>query len=417
MTSRSHKLSITFPPIALCVLLATATVAHAQCHYKVTAIMPGINCPGNGVLYFGSHDINAAGLVAGTREKCPYQSDNTNALVWDTVSGVVQTLIVPPGIVSAEAVAINNAGHVAGLSWTTPEGNSHACLWTGSGYFDLPPQVWGNESWANDINNAGTVVGGRGFTTGLRQPFVWSNGRFIDIPPDTWTVGEARDVNDGGVVVGTLGPTTNGRGFIWQGGLLELLQPSPGAVASSANAVNEAGRVVGLSVLPGVPQNAFPVRPCIWIDGLVASLPIPAPYTMGAARHISNKGVVVGEAWKPVPPQGVLEAITVLWIDGVPYNLDDLVVDFEPATFGAGRANDAGQMVGVAQTYTGIYAIVLSPVDPPAADVTGDCAVDARDLAVLLQAWGGADPISDLNSDGTVDGRDLGLLLGSWTTR
>jgi len=48
-------------------------------------------------------------------------------------------------------------------------------------------------------------------------------------------------------------------------------------------------------------------------------------------------------------------------------------------------------------------------------DINGDGAVSGADLAVLLGAWGTADPLADLNDDGTVDAADLALLLGAWT--
>jgi hypothetical protein len=50
---------------------------------------------------------------------------------------------------------------------------------------------------------------------------------------------------------------------------------------------------------------------------------------------------------------------------------------------------------------------------PPVADLNGDGAVNAADLAVLLGAWGTAS--ADLTGDGVVDAADLGVLLGSWT--
>ncbi|MFO0828406.1 MAG: hypothetical protein U0572_09675 [Phycisphaerales bacterium] len=49
-------------------------------------------------------------------------------------------------------------------------------------------------------------------------------------------------------------------------------------------------------------------------------------------------------------------------------------------------------------------------------DLTGDGAVLANDLAVLLGFWGpvGPYPPADLNGDGAVDAMDLAILLGNW---
>ncbi|MBL9120278.1 MAG: dockerin type I repeat-containing protein [Phycisphaerae bacterium] len=51
----------------------------------------------------------------------------------------------------------------------------------------------------------------------------------------------------------------------------------------------------------------------------------------------------------------------------------------------------------------------------PAADLTGDCQVNAADVAILLGAWGGTGA-ADLNGDGSVNAADLSILLGAWGT-
>ncbi len=56
---------------------------------------------------------------------------------------------------------------------------------------------------------------------------------------------------------------------------------------------------------------------------------------------------------------------------------------------------------------------VIAGGDP--ADLDGDGAVDAADLAILLAAWGTADREADLNTDGVVDAGDLAILLAAWT--
>ncbi|MFO0826562.1 MAG: right-handed parallel beta-helix repeat-containing protein [Phycisphaerales bacterium] len=49
------------------------------------------------------------------------------------------------------------------------------------------------------------------------------------------------------------------------------------------------------------------------------------------------------------------------------------------------------------------------------ADLDGDGAVNATDLAMLLGMWGGASCLGDFDGDGTVGAADLALLLGAWT--
>jgi hypothetical protein len=46
-------------------------------------------------------------------------------------------------------------------------------------------------------------------------------------------------------------------------------------------------------------------------------------------------------------------------------------------------------------------------------DLNGDGAVDAADLAEMLNGWGSAGP-TDLNGDGTTDASDMAVLLGNF---
>lgn len=49
------------------------------------------------------------------------------------------------------------------------------------------------------------------------------------------------------------------------------------------------------------------------------------------------------------------------------------------------------------------------------ADVNRDGAVDAADLALVLNAWGTGDPASDIDRSGTVDAADLAAVLSDWS--
>ncbi|MCA9292055.1 MAG: hypothetical protein KDA25_13065 [Phycisphaerales bacterium] len=58
--------------------------------------------------------------------------------------------------------------------------------------------------------------------------------------------------------------------------------------------------------------------------------------------------------------------------------------------------------------------LILAPRPGASADVTGDCATDAADLAVLLQDWGMQDSPADLDYDGVVGPADLAWMLADW---
>lgn len=77
--------------------------------------------------------------------------------------------------------------------------------------------------------------------------------------------------------------------------------------------------------------------------------------------------------------------------------IDPLTGDFLFSTFGGGNR----------------VLVIRGFVTPCPADLDGDGAVGASDLAILLGAWGqrGA---ADLDGDGNVGASDLAVLLGAW---
>ena len=85
-----------------------------------------------------------------------------------------------------------------------------------------------------------------------------------------------------------------------------------------------------------------------------------------------------------------------------------------PASVNANTTLDAAEFVTV-QT----CAITIPEAGGAAgsccpADLDGDGAAGASDLALMLNAWGTANPAADLNDDGSVNGADLAALLGAW---
>ena len=73
------------------------------------------------------------------------------------------------------------------------------------------------------------------------------------------------------------------------------------------------------------------------------------------------------------------------------------------------------------QRLTSVPTSILTAVHLAAGpDVDGDGSVGARDLLLVLDAWGGCPPApaecaADVNGDGTVDVNDLILVIENWT--
>ncbi len=260
--------------------------------------------------------MNNAGQVVGLTED---YSDPSNpvfrAFSWTLAGGIVE---LPTLGGSSIAHAVNDAGQIVGQSAVPGEG-SHAVMWTPAGdIIDLG----GNNSYATAVNATGQVIGespyGRGF-------FWTESDGMIDIGSFGGGFTLAIALNDSGQVVGQ-SVTMNGEwhAFSWtqSGGMVDL--GTFGGFYSEALSVNGSGQVVGSSSLPlDEDRHAF-----IWTQetGMV---------DLGAGSYlaidINTAGQVVGQS----SDYGVF-----FWTKDVG------IVNLGPGQVGFGSINNAGQIVG-----------------------------------------------------------------------
>jgi uncharacterized membrane protein len=147
-----------------------------------------------------ANDINAIGQIAGT--SVDPGSGFNHATVWN--SGNLQGIDLQPGADESYGASINNAGQVAGFHTVT---STNAAIWTPSGTgwltaVDLVAPAFSGQSGvitsqALDINDAGFVVGeteDAGFTN--IRAFFWQSGIFTELPNPGVSISSATALTD-----------------------------------------------------------------------------------------------------------------------------------------------------------------------------------------------------------------------------
>jgi len=197
------------------------------------------------------------------------------------------------------ALTISNSGLVAGIS------NAEAAVIGPEGQVRSLGTLGGAWSTVAAVNDGGAIVGSSPVQSpvfpDLVHAFIWAD----EVLQDLGTIGgasAANDINNAGTVVGTsrrdsMSPT-------WAVRWLGIGQVEPLWVGV-ATAINDKGWVVGQK------DGRYPV---IWADGQLLSLPL-GMFHDGAAMDINASGVVVGFAgshaviWEPVPEPGSLAVL------------------------------------------------------------------------------------------------------------
>ena len=194
------------------------------------------------------------------------------------------TELGPPGA-STRAVAMNNAGDVAGNGNT-----NHAFLWSKGVMTDL------GVFYVVAINNAKQVIG-----TYSNHSYIWDNGVLTDLGTLGGAETTARALNDSGVVVGeSLTVAGLRHAFLWKDGVLTDLGTLEGNSVSSAWDINNAGQIVGTSSGTSTGE-IHPPRVFLWSKGEMVSIGTSPGSYPGCGAYwehvlINEKGTVTATA-------------------------------------------------------------------------------------------------------------------------
>jgi len=226
--------------------------------------------------------------------------------------------------------AINDRGQIVGA--TDSSGAARPFLWQDGMMTDLGTLGGDGDSWANDINEHGQIVGTAEIAGGSRRAFLWQDGIMTDLgtlPGDDWSSASA--INDNGVIVGVSGSTSAHRqhAFLWQNGTMTSLGLLGWDGDLWASDINDSGQVVGGAGY-GSSGQWYGI---LWQDRTTADLRVLAGDGRSGAAAINDRGQVVGASGGQA----------VLWHDDTMADLRVLPGD---DTNSASAINDRGQVVG-----------------------------------------------------------------------
>jgi probable HAF family extracellular repeat protein len=212
----------------------------------------------------------------------------------------------------AWASLVNDKSQVVGLSYVNSTPNSvtgfptlHPFLWHKDHMTDLGTlggfgTLFSTVS-VNGLNNRGQVIGSSPLVGDqIPHPFLWDDGNLIDLTAQSGgLIGTANAINDAGEIVGTTFPIGASDAYLWKDGLVTRLGTLAGDCTSEAFAINSRGQVVGQSTscVSGI------VRSFLWENGsmvdLNALIPPNSNLFLDNTLAINDSGEIGGLA---VPP-------------------------------------------------------------------------------------------------------------------
>jgi len=337
--------------------------------------------------------INNHGLIAGVAENGNLDADTgypeAHAVVWD--NGKIRDLGTLGGTQSS-AVDVNDLGQVVGGALNTTEDPLSADFVYGFdllgflGRTQVRAFVWrkgvmrdlgtlgGPDAFAIAINQFGQIAGQSytsstpNSTTGIptEDPFLWTNGKMIDLGTLGGTIGYSIWLNNRGQVTGisNLAGDVYSHGFLWDRGVLrDLLPPANGGNYSWVYWINELGDVVGGATLSGDQGNDA----ILWRFGKPIDLGTIGQDVCSEATGMNDFGQIVGisnECSGEWGPRGWATMRAFLWQKGGP--MVDLNALVENPTdlhlYWGAYINDSGEILAPGMLSTGdIHAALLVP--------------------------------------------------------
>jgi probable HAF family extracellular repeat protein len=233
----------------------------------------------------------------------------TRAFLWDKENGMQDLGTLGTGN-DALAAFLNERGQVAGVSYTNSTPNST------TGFPTEDPFLWDKENGMTDLGTLGGTVGNptalnnRGQVIGFSNlsgdqsshPFLWEQGNLIDLYTNTEGGNPltADAINDAGEIVGAAAfPHQSSDAYLWRKGAATDLGHLGGDCTSEGWAINSKSQVVAISFA----CTGFDARAALWENGSLVDLNtlIPAGSSLQLVwpMAINDRGEIAGVGWPP----------------------------------------------------------------------------------------------------------------------
>lgn len=310
-----------------------------------------------------AYAINNDGIVVGEAETA---GRRIHAFVWKrgqgpAGGGASMTDLGTLGGPTSRAYDINSNGTVVGEADTT-SGVRQAFVWnSSSGMTHLGDALRPFASFAYAINDGDLIAGGADSEDGGRA-VVWSNGTPRMPRLDPSGISMAYDINASGYIAGQVdrGDPENrvSAAFIHRPTEPSTsLLPRPGGLSSSARAMNDVNQAAGYLETTNGETHAFV------FDGVGGLRDIDTmSNAFSSANAINDAGQVVGVFFHHRDD----DEHAFVTLAGTMHDLNDLVRTgkVEWVLIEAQDINDAGQIVGYGRVGDNERAFLLSPVPP-----------------------------------------------------
>jgi probable HAF family extracellular repeat protein len=241
-------------------------------------------------------DVNNYGVAVGDSYRDPVISLPAHAVRWTGPGSKLDLGSLGTG--QSFAVAINDAGLIAGNSVLSPD-VFHAFAWTpATGLIDIGTLGGGNQSEARAVNELGEIAGNAIIANGMSHAFLWTrSGGIRDLGTGGGVTSSVLGMSSRGRIAGSLQKTLRrDHAMTWTHSYgMKDIGTLPGGQLARAFAANNDGQVVGESGLkdPAV-FHAF-----VWtyasgmIDLNMRVRNLPKGMVLQAALAISDNGSIV----------------------------------------------------------------------------------------------------------------------------